>query len=473
MAVLGEVAIASLPPERYEALLTEAERRQFGEAIVDARRRFGGATIFNVNTTAYGGGVAEMLHSLLAYVRGAGVNARWMVVTGTPDFFQVTKRLHNHLHGMAGDGGSLDEQARIAYQAALAPAAAELARVVTPDDCVFLHDPHTVGLAPALRAAGLRTVWRCHIGMDEPNGLARRAQAFLIHYAQAADVCVFSRSTFAWDGLDPDRVSVIPPSLDAFSPKNYWLDEDAVGAILAASGLLVNGAGVAARFQRSDGSTAHVARHVDLVGGAGLPPDVPLVTQVSRWDRLKDHPGVMDAFVRHVAPRSDAHLVLAGPDVSAVADDPEGLQVLQECIETWRALPMPGRGRVHLVCLPMHDSEENAVIVNAIQRRSAVVVQKSLVEGFGLTVTEAMWKRRPVVASRIGGIQDQIQHGRSGMLLDTPDDLAAFGDLVVDLLENRHVAEEMGRSAQETVRGRYLAPHGLMRYANVLNGLLG
>jgi len=471
--VLGEVAIASRPPERYEVLLTEAEWRQFEEAIVDARRRMAGATVFNVNSTASGGGVAEMLRSLLAYVRGAGVDARWLVVAGTPDFFEVTKRIHNHLHGMPGDGGPLDERARVAYEASLAPAAAELTRMVAPGDCVFLHDPHTLGLAPALRAAGVRIVWRCHIGMDEPNELARRAQAFLVRYALEADVCVFTRSSFAWDCLDPSQVTVVPPSLDSFSPKNYWLDEDAVGAILGACGLQPDGAGGAARFRRSDGSTAPVVGQAELVGGPGLPPDVTLVTQVSRWDRLKDHPGVMEAFVRHVAPRSDAHLVLAGPDVGAVADDPEGLQVLRECVETWRALPTPGRDRVHLVCLPMHDDEENAVIVNAIQRRSAVVVQKSLVEGFGLTVTEAMWKRRPVVASRIGGIQDQIQHGRSGMLLDAPADLAAFGDLVVDLLDHPDVARELGRAAQATIRGRYLAPHGLMRYASVLQGLLG
>ena len=145
------------------------------------------------------------------------------------------------------------------------------------------------------------------------------------------------------------------------------------------------------------------------------------MVQVSRWDRLKDPLGVIQGFASSAAVRTSAHLLLAGPDVTAVADDPEGLEVLNECISHWGTLPEPVRARVHLAALPMDDGEENAAMVNAIQRRATIAVQKSLGEGFGLTVAEAMWKARPVVASRVGGIQDQIVDGESGVLVDPTD----------------------------------------------------
>jgi trehalose synthase len=157
-----------------------------------------------------------------------------------------------------------------------------------------------------------------------------------------------------------------------------------------------------------------------VVEVAPLPMDARLVVQVSRWDRLKDPLGVMDGFANHVAGRTDAHLVLAGPATAGVSDDPEGAEVLQECVAAWSRLPAETRARVHLACLPMDDVEENAAIVNALQRSAVVGVQKSLAEGFGLTVAEAMWKGRPVVASRVGAIQDQVTDGVSGLLLDDP-----------------------------------------------------
>ena len=156
--------------------------------------------------------------------------------------------------------------------------------------------------------------------------------------------------------------------------------------------------------------------------------------QVSRWDRLKDMPGVLQGFADFVVSDHDTQLVLAGPVVSAVTDDPEGAQVLSECWEAWRRLPHHARSRVALACLPMADVEENAVIVNALQRHAAIVVQKSLAEGFGLTVSEAMFKRRPVVASAVGGIADQIIDGESGILLRDPTDLGAFAGTLADLL---------------------------------------
>ena len=193
---------------------------------------------------------------------------------------------------------------------------------------------------------------------------------------------------------------------------------------------------------------------------------------MSRWDSLKDPIGVIEGFAEHVAPHTDAHLIYAGPDVSAVADDPEGAEVYAYARTRWEALPAHARERIHLALLPMEDFEENAVIVNALQRGADVVVQKSLAEGFGLTVAEAMWKRRAVVASRIGGIQDQIEHGVSGLLLDDPADLEAYGAAVLDLLASPERAAAMGDAAHERVRDRFLGTHSLLDYLALFERLV-
>ena len=171
--------------------------------------------------------------------------------------------------------------------------------------------------------------------------------------------------------------------------------------------------------------------------------------------------------------RCDAHLLLAGPAVDGVADDPEGQAVWSEVERTWGALAAATRARVHLASLPMEDVEENAAIVNALQRRADVVVQKSIAEGFGLTVAEAMWKSRPVVASRVGGIQDQIVDGRSGLLLDDPRDLASFGDAVVGLFADPDRAASLGVAARERVRSEFLGPRELHQYFELVMQLLG
>jgi trehalose synthase len=185
------------------------------------------------------------------------------------------------------------------------------------------------------------------------------------------------------------------------------------------------------------------------------------VVQVSRWDKLKDPAGVLEGFVRHVDGRLGAHLVLAGPAADSLSDDPEGEQVLRQVRDDWAGLPAAERARVHLACLPMDDMEENGAIVNALQRRADVLVQKSLAEGFGLTVTEAMWKSRPVVASGVGGIRDQITDRVNGLLVEDPEDLPAFGRAVQALLEDRDAASRMGAEAHRRVLDDYLAPRRL------------
>jgi trehalose synthase len=468
------VPVSALPYERFASVLDPDRFAQFREAADQGRQLLEGRIVWNVNSTARGGGVAEMLVSLLAYARGAGINARWEVISGNDPFFALTKRIHNNLHSAPGDGGDLGEAERKIYDDALVANIEEFVAMVSPDDVVIIHDPQPAGMIPVLKErVGCPVIWRCHVGIDQPSELSRRAWSFLIPYVQPADAYVFSRKQFVWEGLDDDKIELIAPVIDAFSPKNQELSPEQVAGILAVAGLNRDGgAAEQATFLREDGSPERVVRQAEVFEGRQLEPDDPVVLQVSRWDRLKDPIGVIRGFVEQVAPHQPAHLVYAGPAVEAVSDDPEGAEVLREARDYFDGLEAEDRERVHLACLPMDDPEENAAMVNALQRRADVVVQKSIAEGFGLTVAEGMWKARPVVASRIGGIQDQIVDGETGVLIDDPTDLVEYGSAVRGLLEDHAGAERMGRAAQARVRDEFLAVRSLMQYLNLFEKIL-
>jgi trehalose synthase len=455
---MHEVPLRPRSDDRFADLVDPDDLARYRTAADRCAATLSGRTLWHVNSTADGGGVAELLHALLGYLLDAGIATRWLVVDGDEAFFEVTKRIHNRLHESVGDGGDLGPEARRSYEAALAPNRSEIERLVAPGDVAVLHDPQTAGLAPRLAARGAHVIWVCHVGIDEPGELARSAWAFLLPYVQAAGATVFSRGAYVWDGLDRASAEIIPPCIDPASPKNAPIDPPVRHAILAAAGL-IDAAPTEAGVEIPDVGVVTVTRRATMVEDAPVPVTAPLVLQVSRWDRLKDPLGVLRGFADRV-PIDDAHLVLAGPDAGAVSDDPEGGQVLAATRDARAALPAPVRRRIHLANLPVDDLVENAVVVNALQRSADVVVQKSLAEGFGLTVTEAMWKERPVIASRVGGIQDQIESGLSGVLVD-PTDLAAYGDAVAELLRDDLLAVEIGHAARARVRSRFLAPHFL------------
>jgi trehalose synthase len=463
-----------MSPERFRSVLGPDRYEAFVRAAREGRELLRGRVVWNVNSTPSGGGVVELLRPLVAYARGAGADVRWVVIDGTPEFFAVTKRIHNRLHGAEGDGGALDETARSIYERVLAESIAAIAPRVREGDVVIVHDPQPAGMIAALRAAGAEVIWRCHVGLDHPNDLARQAWAFLLPYVEPAGAYVFSRESFAWEGLDRDRIVVIAPSIDAFAPKNVDLDAATVRAVLHAGAILRDGDdGVEpVTFERPDGTPGRIERQAELIEDRPLRPEDPVVLQVSRWDALKDPIGVIRGFAHHVPAETGAHLVYAAPSAAAVADDPEGMRMQQEATAARAALPDEPRGRIHLASLPMDDPDENAIMVNALQRHARVIVQKSLAEGFGLTVAEGMWKARPVVASRIGGIQDQIVHGESGVLLDDPRDLAAYGAAVTGLLTDPARAEEMGARARERVRDRFLSVRSLVDYLALIRRLL-
>ncbi len=473
---MQEIAVDSVPLDRLASLLGERRVAQLADRAVAAHTLLKDRRVWNVNATATGGGVAEMLQALIAYGRGAGVDTRWLVLDGTAEFFALTKRLHNHLHGVAGDGGPLGEEERALYEDVLSDNVAELRSLVQPGDIVLLHDPQTAGLASGLEGTGAHVVWRCHVGRDTPNERTDDAWAFLRPYVEASRAVIFSRRSYAPGWVAAERLWVIPPSLDPFTAKNADLETAGVRAALRHAGIVdFSDSDGRLEFVRRDGSAGTVRAHTGLMlETAPVPEAARVVVQVSRWDRLKDMSGVLMGFVAYLSRLpADVHLVLVGPDVSGVTDDPEGAEVLDECLALWRAQEPDVRRRLHLCSLPMDDIDENAHLVNALQRHATVVVQKSLVEGFGLTVTEPMWKARPVLASRVGGIQDQIVHGSSGLLLDEPRDLDAFGAALLELLLDTDLAARLGAAAHERVRDRFLGDRHLIQYVELFEHLLG
>jgi trehalose synthase len=470
MEGMREVKVDAVELGRLERILPVERAERLAAFAIAAEQTLRGRVVWNVNATATGGGVAEMLQTILAYGRGAGVDTRWLVLDGDPEFFAITKRLHNFLHGSPGDGGSLDAAARDHYRKVLEANLTQMREQVRPGDIVLLHDPQTGGMVEGLKEAGAHVAWRCHIGRDEPDPLHDQGWAFLREFIEGADGFVFSRRQYAPAWVPEDLVWVVPPSLDPFSAKNAELSDLDVSTTLRVAGLVATHPdGGSVEFTRRAGDRGQVRpRESLMVDGDPVPGGARLVLQVSRWDRLKDMTGVLYGFVEHLDRMpEDAHLVLAGPDVLGVTDDPEGAEVLAECRALRATLPDAARRRVHLTALPMDDIDENAHLVNALQRRASVVVQKSLVEGFGLTVTEPMWKYRGVVASDVGGIRDQVEDGVSGLLLRDPRDLSGFADAVASLLHDRELAHRLGRAAHQRVVDRFLGDRHLIQYAEM------
>jgi trehalose synthase len=397
-------------------------------------------------------------------VRGIGLEAAWMVIApGDPEFFTVTKRIHNGLYGSPGDGGDLGARERVIYERTLAANFDLVRREVRKGDVVIVHDPQPASLIAPLVELGSQVLWRCHVGYDGANEWTERAWAFLRPYVEPASAHVFSRLSFAPSWIDRAWVRAIPPSIDPFTPKNQELAPREVLAVLGAAGLV---AGVGVEPSSRLRQRAEVVRE-----GSPPAPGIPLVVQVSRWDRMKDMSGVLEAFTRHVR-AAPAELVLAGPAVTGVSDDPEGEAVWQETVAAWRALSRPDRARVHLASVPMEDPVANAFVINALQRHATVVVQKSLAEGFGLTVAEAMWKARPLVATAVGGIVDQVIHGETGLLVEDPHDLEGFGAAVDRLLGDHAEAERLAVNGRRHIERWFLGDRHLLQYAALLTELL-
>jgi trehalose synthase len=452
---MREVELIARPLNALTNALPSDQAAKLETAVSQARQSLDGRTVWNVNATATGGGVAEMLYTLLGYLLDAGINARWLVLDGDEEFFAITKSIHNAVHGV-GDPSEFTASRHAGYRRVLheknLPMMLEQVR---GQDLVLLHDPQAAGLLQPLKDAGITVAWRSHIGRDVPNEQSTAAWDFIRGYVEGADAIVFSRPQYAPDWVATDHLWIIPPSIDPLAVKNRQMPSSSCQHVLARAGLL------------SEDTTS---QSTIVQGGPPPSPDDRLVVQVSRWDRLKDMPGVMTGFARADLPE-DVHLMLVAPAVTGVSDDPEGEAVLAECLTEWEELPAGMKNRVSLLSLPMDDIEANAMMVNAIQRRATVVAQKSLHEGFGLTVAEAMWKSKPVVASAVGGIQDQITSEQDGLLIEDPEDLDSFALALQRLVTDKRLARQVSHSAHRRVLENFLDDRQLVRLAELFGAM--
>lgn len=442
--------------------------------------------VWMLNSTASGGGVAEMLPRKCSLLAEVGVDVRWIVLEpDDPHFFRLTKCLHNMLHGVAG---SADIGAgRKLYERVNCEAAKRL-RFVDPQDVLVVHDPQPLGVAehmrPELRP---RLMWRCHVGVPEGNEYSDAAWDFLMPYVVPYERTIFSAAPYVPDEL-LSRSAIIAPGIDPLSHKNRELRPYKLNGVLRAAGL-VDGPPVPkwARFQ------APVLRWSEGEWVSRPIPNflhVPLVLQVSRFDRLKGFQHLIPAFdellssycdrARHIRADLDrveselgaVQLVLAGPDPEGVADDPEAGELLEELCAQVDALPEDIRHRVHILRLPMVNAKENALIVNALQRVAMVVVQNSVREGFGLTVAEALWKGTPVVAANVGGLALQVRHGSDGLLVYDPTNHAEIAVSLLQALTMAKEVEAMARTGRTRVREHFLVLTQLSAWLRELKGLL-
>ncbi|HEY0787379.1 MAG TPA: glycosyltransferase [Thermoanaerobaculia bacterium] len=429
-----------------------------------------GRRVWMVNSTETGGGVAEMLPKMIALMRALGLETHWAVLeTREPRFFAVTKRLHNLIHDL-GDP-SFDDADREIYARVNRENFQKFAKLLHPSDVVIVHDPQPALLGALVRRElGNTFVWRCHIGLDKATERTNAAWSFLRPHLEEADHAVFSAADYIPDFLK-GRSSIIHPAIDPLSPKNREFSPRKVQGILCNARLATEYAPVlyppygSPALRLSPAGEWRPANELDEIGLLFR----PIVTQISRWDRLKGFEPLLEAFVRlkrKASSRglSDLHrrrlqimrLILAGPDPRSVEDDPEGKELLGELTARFLALSPEVQKDIALIVLPMESRAENAYMVNAIQRCSTVVVQNSIQEGFGLTVTEAMWKRVAVVGSSAVGIRQQIRNGVDGVLVSDPrnvEELAATLDQILhDPLRRGHLAG----NAQQRVYDEFL-----------------
>ena len=471
---LAEVPLETRHFEDLGRYLLEPMIERVRVAEQHAGELLAGRTVWMVNSTAMGGGVAQLLRTLLPYWKGAGIDVRWVVLLGSGEFFRVTKRFHNHLQGQPGDGDVLGiEELTTLDRAALYHARA-LASLVAPGDVVVLNDPQTAAMSEPLQRAGATVIWSCHIGIDHDNEYSRNAWRCLRPRLASVRRFVFSRYTSLPEWLGGAETSILTPGIDPGSTKNLPMPDGAARTILQHLGLAAGVPAAIPGYDCTDGSTARLAARPTVLDSDGAPDwdRDPVVVSLARWDRIKDPLGILDGFLERALPATGAHLLLAGPDPGYVADDPEAQAVLAGVRERWRRLPPRARARVHVACFPLTPIEESAAMVNAIQRLAAVVVKKSLQEGFGLGVTEAMWKARPVVASAVGGHLEQVQHRHSGLLVKDPADTGAFGDAIVELLQEPPLAARLGQAARERARALFLNDLHFVRWVEVFGSAL-
>ncbi len=376
-----------------------------GQSVIDdlklAAEKLEGKVVQNINSTAVGGGVAEILNRMVPFFKDLGIDARWDVIKGGDEFFAVTKKFHNALHGKQENITSHDFEIFLDY------GQQNIEQLDTYGDIIFVHDPQPITLIN--KKSFNKWIWRCHVDVSSP---APTVWKFLKEFIDKYDAAVFSAPAFSQ--ILPIRQFLISPSIDPLSDKNKELPTDVIESVLQKYGIV---------------------------------QDKPIITQISRFDRLKDPLGVIDAY-QLVKRHNDCQLILAGGTAS---DDPESVQVLEEVKQKAQSDP-----DIHILLMAQNDIE-----VNALQRASTIIMQKSIREGFGLTVAEALWKAKPVVASAVGGIPLQVTHKHSGLLCYSVEG-AAFA--IKQLLNAPEYAKKLGVNGREHIRQNFLLTRHLRDY---------
>jgi trehalose synthase len=390
----------------YEGIVSAAELAELERQAEGLR----GLSLLHINSTRDGGGVAELLHSLIPLFNDLGIKTRWEVIEGTPLFFRTTKGFHNALQGAKVDITSkmLEEYKRVNHLNA--------ERLDLRADLVMVHDPQPAALIEHKDRG--KWIWRCHIDLSKPD---RDAWALLVPYLERYDAAVFSLKEFTQALPIPQYI--VPPSIDPLSEKNRDLPPGKIDEV----------------YERY-----------------GINKDKPIILQVSRFDRFKDPLGVIEVY-RLVREDIPCRLVLAG---GAASDDPEGAEVYQEVQRAAERDP-----EIHVLNLPPRSDIE----INALQRGADVIIQKSLREGFGLTVTEALWKGKPVVATAVGGIRLQVIDGKTGL---TARSIPEAAERVKYLLQHPEIARRLGEAGREHVRKNFLITRHLSDYLRIYSSLL-
>ena len=383
--------------------------------IYQRARKLQGRSIVHINSTAQGGGVAEILNSLVPLMNDIGIAADWRTLHGASDFFTITKKFHNALQGDKINLTEIKKQLYIQTNDDFCTYSH------IDDDCVIIHDPQPLPLIKCIKKRQ-PWIWRCHIDLTEPNKeLWEFLKTFLLRY----DMVIFSSEKYKKADL-PVEQRIIYPSIDPLSLKNKELSEKDI---------------------------------FKYIRKAHIPSDKPVITQVSRMDQWKDPEGLLDVFVR-VKEKVDCRLVYC---YDSASDDPEGAAIyamVQRKVEK-----LVAKGDVIFVL------GNSQIMVNAIQRFSTVVVQKSIREGFCLAVTEALWKEKPVVATNVGGIPLQIKDGENGFLVE-PHDRNGFADRIIQILQNPDMAKQMGKKGKEIVREKFLITRHILDYLELLNDVM-
>jgi trehalose synthase len=382
-------------------------------AIFRAARPLYGLRILEVNSTFHGGGVAGMLNSLVPLFNDVGINADWNLLYGDPALFQVTKKLHNGLQGEHISLSRRELQSYLSVNQAFARYSP-----ISHHNLVIVHDPQPLPMI-RYRQKDVPWIWRCHIDLSTPDeAVWRRLKPFVLRY----DTVVVSSETFRKPDL-PVETAIIPPAIDSLSALNRELSETTIDAELAKY---------------------------------GIPRDKPLVVQVSRFDKWKDPMGVLEVFLR-VREEIDCRLVMLG---NMASDDPEGPKVYNDIFVRTQNMD-----DVRLI------TQTDALLVNALQHEAAVVLQLSRREGFGLTVSEAMWKRTPVVATDVGGIPLQVLDGQTGYLVESGDyDTAA--ERVIRLLKDKALRDQLGERGHAHVQEHFLMPRLLLDWLKLIGRVM-